>query len=78
MARPKGSKNKPKEEVAPAPVVEVEKPKEAWKPSPDMGAIKPPSPSIDKCKTCGHERRFHYEGKADWCNLSVCQCQAWK
>lgn len=72
MARPKGSKNKKKE-----PVAQIETPKEAWKPTPDMGHIQPPSPKVAVCKTCPHQRVMHYGGAAEWCNEKGCNCQAW-
>lgn len=81
MTRPKGSKNKPKtvveavkkafsEAVSEAVTEAID---ETWKPSPDMGSIKPPAPDVMKCR-CGHVGKIHYGSEHNWCNL--CNCQA--
>lgn len=89
MGWPKGKSRVTKEESAEVklakPAEEVKppisnKPQAAtttdnWAPGrPDMGEIQGP-PTL--C-ACNHLRKFHYGGVADWCNVSGCNCQAWK
>lgn len=85
MARPKGSKNKPKvkpvkfeqkaDVVAP---VKVEKSPVEWKPEPDMGSIKPPAEAEKDCAGCLHKGTKHYGGPKGWCNVGDCRCQEFK
>ena len=84
MSRPKGSKNKPKEivkvkNVAVDDIVEAtpKSLKEIFQPKPDMGAIKPPPAAEFKCN-CSHEKKLHYGGAKDWCNVTGCKCQEFK
>lgn len=90
MARPKGTKNKPKADKAKEPVVTTPvepvapmptKPhghgvtvKEEFNPKPDMGTIKPPADGAKLCE-CLHRKDIHYGPSVDWCNTGGCQCQ---
>jgi hypothetical protein len=75
--RPKGSKNKAKEEVK--PVVVAPKPigHSVYIPTPDMGDIKPP-PEGKKVCGCTHEKETHYGGARGHCNSSGCECLEFK
>jgi hypothetical protein len=82
MARPKGSKNKPKaaqEEPVKFltkadvnPPVQIEA--KPWSPKPEMGHIQPPTPAEKVC-TCKHKGETHYGGPKGWCNVGGCNCQ---
>lgn len=83
MARPKGSKNKKKEEVK-ASGVEI---KEGVSPLEDIIKGHPvtdwkPEPKIEdsasqECKGCKHHKAKHYGSETDWCNTFGCNCQAY-
>lgn len=63
MGRPKGSKNKPKEEPVVAEPV--------YTPAPDMGTIQPDKSTCE----CGHKKAVHYGPTREWCNTAGCECQ---
>jgi len=81
MGRKLGSKNKSKEPDQPTKVVAAEvittnPPK--WTPTPDMGDIKPPVVEMLDCSNCSHKGSHHYGGISNWCNVTRCNCQAFK
>lgn len=65
-----------KSDVMPPVPVNVS-PKE-WKPEPDMGSIKPPTPSAQPCGGCTHKKETHYGRLQDWCNVGGCECLEFK
>ncbi len=89
MPRKKGSKNKPKgvietikdaykeavNEAVSEAVSEVAEETKDWKPTPDMGHIKPPAPELKHCGGCHHLSADHYGPHKRWCNVRGCTCQ---
>lgn len=71
MTRPKGSKNKVKQEKS------VNKPKEEVNPVDKAVETVENIPRGTFC-LCGHEEEKHYGSKDKWCNTPNCRCGAWK
>lgn len=58
-------------------------PKHTTKPAPELKeAVTPKAETVHEsmvaCKGCDHGNAAHYGSSERWCNISGCQCQAYK